>query len=52
MKKSIFLFLAAFTFTIAAFSQSEKYVAAMQKNLQLFDSAKTAGRLYNNGQYI
>jgi hypothetical protein len=42
MKKSIFLFLAAFTFTTAAFSQSEKYIAAMQKNLQLFDSAKTA----------
>lgn len=42
MKKSTFLFLTACTFTVAAFSQSEKYVAAMQKNLQLFDSAKTA----------
>ena len=42
MKKSIFLFLAVCAFTVAAFSQSEKYVAAMQKNLQLFDSAKTA----------
>lgn len=41
MKKSIFLFIAACTFTVAAFSQSEKYVAAMQKNLPLFDSAKT-----------
>jgi len=41
MKKSIFLFLAAFSFT-AAFSQSEKYTAAMKKNLALFDSAKTA----------
>lgn len=41
MKKSILLFLVAFTFAIAASSQSEKYVAAMQKNLPFFDSAKT-----------
>lgn len=41
MKKSIFLFIAACTFSVAAFSQSEKFVAAMQKNLQMFDSAKS-----------
>jgi hypothetical protein len=41
MKKSIFLFLAAIALTSAAFAQSEKYVAAMKKNLQLFDAAKT-----------
>ena len=41
MKKIIFLLLAACSFTLAAFSQSEKYVAAMQKNLTQLDSAKT-----------
>jgi hypothetical protein len=43
MKKVIFLFLAAVTVAGAAFSQSEKYVAAMKKNLELFDAAKTPG---------
>ena len=42
MKKTILLFLAAFTITVTAFSQNEKYIAAMQKNLPLFDSSKTA----------
>jgi hypothetical protein len=42
MKKTILFLLAAFIVTTAAFSQSEKYAAAMQKNLPLFDSAKTA----------
>jgi hypothetical protein len=41
MKKSILLFLAVITITTVAFSQSEKYVAAMKKNLELFDAAKT-----------
>ncbi len=41
MKKYIFFLLAVFSLQIAAFSQSDKYVAAMQKNLVLFDSAKT-----------
>jgi len=41
MKKAIFLFLAATTFVTAAFSQSEKYTAAMKKTLELFDAAKT-----------
>ncbi len=34
--------LAAFSIQTAIFSQNDKYVAAMQKNLALFDSAKTA----------
>jgi len=42
MKKCIFFLIAAITLQVAAFSQSDKYVAAMQKNLALFDSAKTA----------
>jgi tetratricopeptide (TPR) repeat protein len=42
MKKYMFFFLAAFSLQTAAFSQSDKYVASMQKNLALFDSAKTA----------
>ena len=41
MKKYMFFLLAAVSLQIAAFSQSDKYVAAMQKNLALFDSAKT-----------
>ena len=42
MKKCIFFLIAAINLQVAAFSQSDKYVAAMQKNLALFDSAKTA----------
>ena len=42
MKKCIFLLIAAINLQVAAFSQSDKYVTAMQKNLALFDSAKTA----------
>jgi len=42
MKKCIFFLIAAINLNVAAFSQSDKYVAAMQKNLALFDSAKTA----------
>jgi tetratricopeptide (TPR) repeat protein len=41
MKKYIFFLLAAVCLKSTAFSQSDKYVAAMQKNLSLFDSAKT-----------
>jgi hypothetical protein len=41
MKKYMFFLLTAFSLQTAAFSQSDKYVAAMQKNLALFDSAKT-----------
>jgi hypothetical protein len=41
MKKYMFFLLAAVSLQTAAFSQSDKYVAAMQKNLALFDSAKT-----------
>ena len=41
MKKYMFFLLAAVTLQIAAFSQSDKYAAAMKQNLALFDSAKT-----------
>ncbi len=41
MKKTILLFLAAITVVGTAFSQSEKYTAAMKKTLELFDAAKT-----------
>jgi hypothetical protein len=41
MKKFIFFLLAAVSLQMTAFSQSDKYVAAMKKNLSLFDSAKT-----------
>jgi hypothetical protein len=41
MKKYMFFLLAALSLQTAAFSQSDKYVAAMQKTLALFDSAKT-----------
>lgn len=41
MKKYMFLLLAAASLQTAVFSQSDKYVAAMKKNLALFDSAKT-----------
>jgi hypothetical protein len=41
MKKYMLLLLAAFSLQTAAFAQSDKYVAAMKKNLALFDSAKT-----------
>ena len=40
MKKYLFLLLIT-VLQITAYSQSEKYVAAMQKTLTLFDSAKT-----------
>jgi hypothetical protein len=41
MKKIIFFFLTAVSLQMTAFSQGDKYVAAMKKNLALFDSAKT-----------
>jgi tetratricopeptide (TPR) repeat protein len=41
MKKYIFLLLAAVSLQVKVFSQSDKYVAAMKKNLALFDSSKT-----------
>ena len=37
----MFFLLAAVSLQTAAFSQSDKYVTAMQQNLALFDSAKT-----------
>ena len=42
MKKYMFFLLAAFSIQATVFSQSDKYVATMQKNIALFDSAKTA----------
>jgi tetratricopeptide (TPR) repeat protein len=41
MKKFIFFLLAAVSLQMTAFSQSDKYVASMNKNLSMFDSAKT-----------
>jgi tetratricopeptide (TPR) repeat protein len=41
MKKYIFFLLAVVSLQITAFSQSDKYVAAMNNNLSMFDSAKT-----------
>src|SRR5258706_15323907 len=41
MKKFIFFLVTAVSLQMTAFSQSDKYVAAMKKNLSLFDSAKT-----------
>ena len=41
MKKFIFFLAAAASLQMTAFSQSDKYLAAMKKNLTLFDSAKT-----------
>ena len=41
MKKIIFLFLATCSLQLA-FSQSDRFVAAMKTNLDLYDSAKTA----------
>ncbi len=41
MKKFIFFLAAAVSLQLTAFSQNDKYVAAMKKNLALFDSAKT-----------
>lgn len=38
--KKLFAFMALIT-TVTGFSQSDKYVAAMKKNLALFDSVKT-----------
>ena len=42
MKKSILLLVTIFSLQFAAFSQSDKFTDAMQKNLSLFDSAKTS----------
>jgi hypothetical protein len=42
MKKYMFFLLAVLSLQTAVFSQSDKYVSAMKKNLALFDSAKTA----------
>jgi hypothetical protein len=41
MKKFIYFLVAVVSLQMTAFSQSDKYVAAMKKNLALFDSAKT-----------
>jgi hypothetical protein len=54
MKKYIFLLLAA-SIGLAANSQSDKYSAAMKKNLALFDSSKTVEdftKLANNFERI
>jgi hypothetical protein len=42
MKKYILFLLAAVSIQVAALAQSDKYTAAMEKNLNMFDSAKTA----------
>jgi len=42
MKKYIFLLAVVCSLQLIAFSQSDKYTDAMQKNLALFDSAKTS----------
>jgi hypothetical protein len=47
MKKIVFLLITACTFTFAAFSQSDKFVAAMEKNIALYDSAKTPDDFIN-----
>lgn len=41
MKKYVLLFLTITGLQVTIFAQSEKYVSAMEKNLSLFDSAKT-----------
>lgn len=41
MKKYIFFLASMVGLQVASFAQGDKYVAAMQKNLALFDSAKT-----------
>jgi hypothetical protein len=55
MKKNIFLLLAVCSFALTAFSQSDKYILAMGKNLSQFDSAKTTDdfvKLANNFERI
>jgi len=55
MKKRFLFLVAAIGIQLAAFSQTDKYVAAMQKNLALFDSAKTSEdftKLANNFERI
>jgi len=55
MKKIIFTALVVCGFTVAAFSQSDKYILAMGKNLSQFDSAKTTDdfiQLANNFERI
>jgi len=55
MKKYIFFLLVACSFKAVAFSQSDKYAAAMEQNLTKFDSAKTVEdftRLANNFERI
>jgi len=42
MKKYMLFLLAAVSIQVAAIAQSDKYTAAMEKNLNMFDSAKTA----------
>ena len=42
MKKTIFTIIAMVTISLGAKAQNEKYVTAMQKNLQQLDSAKTS----------
>ncbi|WP_447642330.1 MULTISPECIES: hypothetical protein [Chitinophagaceae] len=47
MKKVIFSFLLLTALAPIAHAQSDKYVAAMQKNLHAFDSSKTAQDFQN-----
>src|SRR5580692_1243035 len=44
-KKSHFLFIFALLIGLSCQAQSDKYVAAMQKNIPLLDSAKTTDQL-------
>src|SRR5580692_1179064 len=46
-KKSHFLFIFALLIGLSCQAQSDKYVAAMQKNIPLLDSAKTIDQLQN-----
>ncbi len=55
MKKSVLFLLSAILIYAGAFSQSDKYTDAMQKNLTLLDSAKTVedfNRVANNFERV
>src|ERR1700761_1440554 len=55
MKRIILLVITVSSFAFSAFSQSEKFTAAMKKNLAQFDSAKTADdyvKIANNFERI
>src|SRR5437588_12599638 len=53
--KKVFLFIAIISFSNTLFAQSEKYVAAMKKNIAMLDSALIKGNtaeLANNFERI